>query len=269
MTPERIFYNLVGIRKESPRVKWYSVAVFEIYSKLDNLLHGTTIEGRLPPEGPALVVSMHTRSWDMAKGYSMVKGTAHRLMQGIARESLLHPDIKESEEVLERTGKKQDFFHHAPRFVKEIVAFFLRGIDAIGVPRGAQTLSALRPTIRTCVVALVDKRIVGIFIQETRVKENDLRDLMNGPAFLARLNPDIPVYPVAIYSKKRPHKISIGQSFTANEAMVHPNFRSDLDQTIALTLFIADKIADIAEEEVKIDWFEKRREEYIQKFIAA
>lgn len=269
MTPERVFYNLVGIRKESPRVKWYSVAAFEIYSKLDNLLHGTTIEGSLPPEGPALVVSMHTRSWDMAKGYSMVKGTARRLMQGIARESLLHPDIKESEEVLERTGKKQDSFYHAPRFVKEIVAFSLRGIDAIGVPRGAQTLSALRPTIRSCVAAFADNRVVGIFIQETRVKENDLRDLMNGPAFLARLNPDIPIYPVAIYSKKIPHKVSIGQPFTANEALANPNFRTDLDQTTALTLFITDQIANIAEEEIKLDWFEKRRNEYLQKSLAA
>lgn len=268
MHPEAAFYQIVGVRKESPKLKWQAVIAFELYSKVDRLLHGTKIWGSLPTEGPILVVSMHTSSWDIAKGYEISK-TGKRVMRGVARETLLNPDLQESEEVLERTGKKSDPLTNAPRFIRNFIAAVLNGVDAIGVPRGASTLNALRPTIRVCTQAFENNQIVGIFIQETRVKENDLRDLMKGPAFLARMNPDVPICPVAVYSKRHPHKISIGQPFTANEAKLDASFRTDLDQTTALTLYIADQIANIAEEEVKIDWFEKRREEYIQKSIAA
>lgn len=263
MNLERLFYNAVGIRNESDSVKWYSVAAFEVFSGLDRFLHKTVYEGSLPSEGTALVVSMHTSAWDMAKGYTIVKETAHKLMRGVARESLLDPDLEESQDVLERTGKLDDSFNKLPKPIRQVFASFIKGIDPIGVKRGAKTLGAFRPTLRAISETFSQDRMVGIFTHETRRRENDLKNLMEGPAFIARLHHDIPIYPVAIWSRDIPHRLTVGAPFSAKEAFQHLDFRTDLDQTTALTLFIAERITEIADCRVKVSWDAEDRRLYL------
>lgn len=263
MNPETFVSNLVGIKNKSPKIRALPLLGFDGISKLDSFLHKTVVKGFLPAEGPALVVSNHMSMWDIAKGYDMSVHTAGRIMFGVARETLINPDLKESKEVLKRAGKTSDPLNKAPRFVRRIISFILTDVS-IAVPRGAQTLGALRPTIRACNQAFADQHMVGVFVQETRVKEGDLRNVMDGPAFLAGLNPDIPIYPVAIYEENGHHVASIGDHFTANQAKLDPSIRTDLDQITAMTVYIVDHIADMLPDAQRNDWYERRKQEYLQ-----
>ena len=256
--------EIVGIKYKSPKVRPIPLLTFAVLSKLDHLLHKTETRGSLPSEGSAFVVINHTSMWDIAKGYDISVKSAGRIMLGIARETLLNPDLVESVVVLERTGKKNDPLTKAPKLLRRFISYVLHD-TSIPIPRGAQSLSSLRPTLRATTKALNEGHIVGIFAQETR--SPDFRDIKDGPAFLANLNPDVPIYPVAIFKEQGRHIVSIGQGFSANQARLDPSFRTDLDQVTALTVYIADGIANLMPDLQRNDWHNMRKQEYLQAKI--
>lgn len=260
MTPETVFYNLVGIKPESEGIKWYSVAFFEAFSKLDRLIHFTKYEGvQLATSGPALIVSNHTSMWDVAKGYR-VGQQGHRIPRTYTRENLLDPTIQESEKVKVRTGQKRDLLNSTPMPFKHLIAAIPRGVEAIPVPRGGD-LKDLRQFLARGHARFEAGLVVAIFSMETRNKEGKLINPMIGPELLAKNNPDVPIYPMGIsgrgFSRWFLHRVRVGKPFTYNEILVDLKCAELAKQNF--TVIINDRIANQLNPLEKQDWYEVQR----------
>lgn len=80
-------------------------------------------------------------------------------------------------------------------FENKILAFVLKKFNAIPVDRNKNDLSAYKNTMRK----LKDKKVIGIFIQGTRKKDNNFDEAKNGAAMFA-IKSNAPIVPVAIKS---------------------------------------------------------------------
>jgi hypothetical protein len=189
-----------GIVLEHPdfETRGYRNAV-RMVQTIEGLLRKPEIEalGDLPHEGPALVVANHPSTESTIILPWVMTELVHRPMQLVVRDTLLDPSIQEEAEVLERTGKKDDLLNAKKNmWLREKIGAFVResGGNAIPVHRGDPS----RETFRQINKSLQDGRLVGIFLQETRTPEDDLRNAMQGPAFIMRQNPEVPVYLMAM-----------------------------------------------------------------------
>lgn len=206
MTPETALYKLIGIKPESPRIRWYSVAVFEAFAKIDWLLHRTIYEGQLPSSGPMLLVANHTSVWDIAKGYR-VGQRGQRIVRTFTKSTLLDPTVQESEEVRARTGHKKDLLNKAPMWSKRLFAAILNGVETLPVARGGGR-RGIQEFRQIGHESLEKGYLTAVFILETREKSGRIVHPMRGPEVLARDNPDIPIYPLGF--SVNPHRASIG-----------------------------------------------------------
>ncbi|MBI2334644.1 1-acyl-sn-glycerol-3-phosphate acyltransferase [Candidatus Daviesbacteria bacterium] len=248
---ERVVNRATGINPESDGIKWYSVACFEAFARMDWLLHRTSYRGiHLPSTGPALIVSNHTSMWDTAKGYRMGQ-QSKRIIRTFTRASLLDPETMESKSVLARTGHKSDILNSSPRWLKHIIAAIPQGVEAIPVARGGE-IRDIRNFLKKGRERLEAGLLVGIFVQETRHKDGKLADLMRGVELLARDNPDVPIYPAGI-SARIPHRVSIGKPFTYRQAK--DNFM----------IFLGDSIANQLDPEIINDWYVNQRPSLLLK----
>jgi 1-acyl-sn-glycerol-3-phosphate acyltransferase len=157
-------------------------------------LRRTEVKGSLPPDGPAIVVANHSSGLDPAM-LTWLGERAGRSIRIAARDTLLHPEIEEEEEVLIRTGKKDDLLNTTPGWKRQAMAkvIELTG-NPIPVHRGKPAPSFFKEVRQT----LRSGQMFGIFLQETRSPQNDLSKAMNGAAYIARLNPEVPTYLVGI-----------------------------------------------------------------------
>ena len=92
--------------------------------------------------------------------------------------------------------------------------------------------------------------MVGIFIQETRVKEGDLKNPMPGTGYLAIKNPDTRVIPIGIWPRGFGSRVIIGEAFTYNQ-LRSGGQRLGLRETTAV---IADRIAELLPEPIQKKW---------------
>lgn len=261
MLAETIACRLVGIRPESEKIKWYSVVLLEGFAKLDRVLHHTTYEGAfLPAEGPAFLVSNHRRMWDIARGYR-VGQRSHRIPVTFAKSTLLDPTLKESAEVAARTGHKSDILNSDSIWTMRIrhgIAAICKGAGAESLTRGGgmKEINDFRKRGKAIITA---NRITACFVQETRDKEGKLSDPKPGAAWLAKDNPDIPIYFMGI-SKNR---VSIEGPHTFNQLRNDPAY-ADLP-TKYLIVAIVDKIANLLEPPERNDWYEVQRPQVLSR----
>lgn len=255
MLVERVTFRLIGIQPESEQIKWYSVAILEMFAKLDRLLHRTTYEGTLlPSEGPALLISNHTSMWDIARGFR-VGQRSHRIPRTFAKSTLLDPAIKESTEVATRTGHKSDILNSNSkwkRWIRKEIAAVCNGAGAQSLTRGGgkKDIDDFLTKGETIFKASL---VAACFFQETRNKDGKLRDPKQGVALLAAANPDIPIYLMGI-SKKR---VSLEGPYTFNQLRNDPAY-ANLPRNRFIVAMV-DKIADQLDPEERNDWYEVQR----------
>ncbi len=252
---ESAIYRAIGVRPESDGIKWYSVLFFELFAQYDNFRNHTIYDGvLLPTDGPILFVGNHTSMFDTAKGYRIAQRSG-RIPRTFTRESLLDPTKLEPTSVLERTGRKKDLLNSSPIWVRRIIAALPAGVEAIPVSRGGgrKESSELLQRVRDQLNA---RRLVALFVQETRNKEGKLTNLMRGAGLLARNNPDVPIFPVGITVRK-PHRATVGEPFTYNQMIIDPKF-AELARTNFIVL-LGDRISELLDEPEKIDWHEVQR----------
>ncbi len=252
---ESAVYRATGINPESDGIKWYSVLFFELFAQYDNFRNHTIYDGvLLPADGPVLFVGNHTSMFDTAKGYRIAQRSG-RIPRTFTRESLLDPTKPEPASVLERTGRKKDILNSSPMWVRRIIAALPAGVEAISVSRGGgrKESNELLQRVRAQFEA---RRLVALFVQETRNKEGQLTNLMRGAGLLAKNNPDVPIFPVGITVRK-PHRATVGEPFTYNQMLSDPEF-AELTRT-NFTVLIGDKIARLLDEPEEIDWQEVQR----------
>lgn len=268
-------YNVMGIglglRKESETIKPAAVLGFMTLARIDSWRHKTQFEGSLPQDGAGIIVGNHSSSRDVLRIIEAGRRTAGRWIIGMAKEPLLHPEVQEPQEVIDRTGREDTL----PLPLKKIRAWFMRGVGNIAVKRGGRNMEAIREAGKR----LRNRMLVGIFLQETRVKEGDLRNLMNGAAFLAQLNPDIKIIPVGFSKEEVKDKIGkktrfidrvrIGEAFTYNDIINDPTL-PPIESIQDFTVIIAERIAKLLPKDKQDDWKERRLDyEYGRKLAAA
>lgn len=264
---EQAFYKLVGVKPESDRIRWYSVAFFEALAKFDRL-HGTTYHGtRINEQGAALLLANHTSLFDLGKGYKVAQ-RSHRIPCTFTRLSFLDPSKQDSERVRARTGHKVDILNSGPMWFRRIIAALPTGTEAMPVVRGGgrQDLEDFLARGREKFDA---QRLVACFVQETRHKDGKLASLARGVAVLAKNNPDVPIYPMGISKRrlwKTPikfHWVSVGEPFTYNQMLQDPTYTAR--EKANFIVIIGDKIADQLAPEEKRNWYETQRPQFLTK----
>lgn len=253
---EVITCRLAGVNPEIQGIRWYSVAAFAALARLDEFLHHTTYGGELiPTSGPAIIVANHISMWDIAKGYRIGQ-RSHRILRTFTRASLLNASKQDPQRVLARTGHKADIFNRAPKWLKYFIAAFPKGVDAIPVPRGGSR-EAVEQALVVGSGKLSEGLAVAIFGQETRQKDGRLVNLMPGPAFFARKNPDVPIQVVRISQEPDRDRVSISKPFTYNQMRRDPEL-GDLARH-HFDVLIGDRIADLRDDAVRADWYQTQR----------
>lgn len=192
-----------GLRIENPEINRFALTIFRLIAGGFAKFKGLQVEGEFPQEGAYIMAANHTGTSDGLLTHVACFRTAHRVFRGTARDSILDPSIKESDAVLERTDKKGKFDFMALPVVSHVMGWDLRGIGTLGMHRGTNAVSATRNKryLHNCNNAIRAGELLGTFIQETRVKEGDLRGIFPGVGIIARRNPDVPIIAVTILNK--------------------------------------------------------------------
>src|SRR5947209_1538458 len=120
--------KFLGITIENPQINKFALRAFRRIAKVFVALKGLEIEGEFPQEGTYILAANHTSTSDGLITHLACFETGHRVFRGTARESLLDPKVKESDEVLERTGKKGHRDFMSLPIISHLMAWDLRGI---------------------------------------------------------------------------------------------------------------------------------------------
>lgn len=254
--------RFLGINIEYEQTDKKALRALVYTSVLYGKISGLQIEGELPKEGAAILVSNHTGNTDIFRGCLACTTTSQRIIRGVARESLLDLSVKESEYVLKRTGKLGKFDPMTLPLVTPTIAFVLNGIGAIPVQRGIERDSRKdKQFLKTCDEILQSGQMLGLFLQETRVKEGDLRNVFPGAGIIARRHRDIPIVPITILNKRFGNKMIIGESTTVNKMGEESGHRLGVREIIAL---IGDRIAQNHHPIVRIKWEAEDRPKFLK-----
>ena len=249
--------RFLGINVEYPQTDRKALRALVYASNFYGKISGFQIEGSLPKKGPAILVSNHTSNTDIFKCCLACVTTSQRIIRGVARESLLDLSVKESDEVLERTGKKGKFDPMNLPLVAPTIAFVLNGIGAIPVQRGSERdRNKDKRFFKTCYQVLESGQMLGLFIQETRVKEGDLSNPFSGAGFIARRHPDVPIIPITILNKRFGNRMVIGEPTTYTQLVQEAGHELSPVEVIAQ---IGDRIAQNHHEIVRIKWSKEDR----------
>ncbi len=241
--------RFLGVRIEYPQTNKASVVILAIASGLYRLFSRLQIEGELPQNGPALVIANHTSMTDIFKMAYVSYATSRRLIRAVAKESLLNLSIKDSEETLIRTGKKGKFDVLKLPVVKNVVAYTINGVGAISLTRGEPN----KAFATSCDAVLADEEMLGMFAQDTRVKEGDLNGVMPGIGVLARKHRDTSIVPVSIWASKFGSRVIVGEKTTYNRLAEEVGYQPRSRETTAL---IMDKVAQNLPSPLRVKWQE-------------
>lgn len=217
----------LGVRIENPNVDLVAFERFIRGTQIYALFSGLNIEGpRMPSEGPVLVTANHTSYRDIiTMGYAGI--LSGRMIRGVARRDLIDTTYNEPKEVLERTGKEGHFDPMKLPLVRPFIASVLGGIGAIPItrerPRNPVEDKQVEDQFNE---TLVTGQVLGMFFQESRVKNGDLSNIMPGiGAFILR-NPEIPVVVATIWPKRFGYKIILHEAVTGNQLIGGERLRS-------------------------------------------
>lgn len=257
MSVEQANKRFLGVRIEDQKIDNLAFKTTLVGADLISFLRRTEVEGSLPQDGPGLIIANHPDWTSIFILPWTAVHTAHRSMRVVARDTLINPQIKEDKEVLERTGKN-DFLNNDSSKLTSIARAALGSfLGTIGNPILIHRGSPRDETFEKIQDTLENDQLVGMFIQETRTPEWDLRNAMDGPAFITIHNPDIPVYLLAMshvgisLSPKnwhRPH-IAISLPFTYN--MIQPATKlSDREKRKYVTGYIVNGMAEMLKKQL-------------------
>ncbi|HVZ58932.1 MAG TPA: hypothetical protein VG935_04240 [Patescibacteria group bacterium] len=235
-----------GNRIEDPALDNPGWKALAIGTEMAARLRLTQVEGALIHAGPGLVLSNHVNFLDIFILPWIATRTADRSLRIVSKDVLIHPEIKEDEKVLIRTGKlappmptpESDTLSGSPEtdpnktylytdtqplpkkpsIIKRVAGNLL---DAAGNPilihRGSldpEFIDEVRETLDS-------GQLVGMFAQETRTPQNDISKVMSGPALLLRRYfPDIPAQVVTVAHQGELHRrpqVRISKPFTYHE----------------------------------------------------
>lgn len=210
----------------------------------------TRIEGRLPSEGPAIVVANHVSYVDPPFVYFLAAKTAGRTLRMIARDDMIDPSLPEDAEILQRTVKKP-----SSKLKRRALAFCTSIGDPIPVNRQGKSLFR---TLGLADRTLKDGQMVAVSLTETRKPENDLEDAKPLAALIALRHPDVLIFPVGLSGIEldRRHIFgpvhgNIGEPFTVNQLVFDRNNLEIELATAIITEELKRRIAPLVPDDLK------------------
>lgn len=246
-----------GFRRETPEVRWWGVVGFRFEEYKFDRKHPITVSGTPPDEGTAIFVGNHRDKYDSIKLFKAMRTLlpSGRIIRTFARHNLLDPIKKESAELLEQIGERDDDLENESFLKRWLRAFVIRGIGAIPVERRAVPLTALRRGTQL----LKDGQLVGSFISDTRSRDGTIRGVLNGTAFLAKMNPTVPIYTVATSGfPDEPETVRISDNTLTYAKDSTGSNKEDLSK---FTILLADRIVDLSPVRVRNAWQDRRDQE--------
>ncbi len=265
------FYKL-GVRRESPNTSLSAVAkavhLANWYARLSNL----KVNGSLPAEGGALILSNHVSFLDSLRGYytgfhaiesALGEPGLGRVIRGVVKSTLI--GIPEPETVRRKTGKK-DIFNSSNGFVRAILnqtlTPFLTGLEVIPIVRGTNNSRGMNMIINA---VTEEERLVPISLIPSRDKTGGLKDLGIGPAIIIDKLVEQGLEETAVYfTAIDPKTNSIRISTRTSVAEITGGVRIDIKE---LTMTLADKLMILQPASMLEKWESVGREEEYNKFF--
>lgn len=240
---------LYGIKLESPRIKKWKFALFLQAASLSATIRRLHIEGGIPEEGSALLVSNHLSYIDPILYYWVAATTARRSIRMLAKDTIVDSALEENPKELARTNKEP-----TPKALRYLLSFCANIGDPISINRTNPNPS----TFRAIDKVLKDEQIIGIFLQETRKPEKDLLDVREGVAYISKRNPKVPIYPMGISGSQLdlkhlfgPIDVKIDKPLNPLQLGLNPK---DKNYTSILTQILTDKVANLIPDDLKKHW---------------
>ncbi|MBP6881989.1 MAG: hypothetical protein KBC15_00355 [Candidatus Levybacteria bacterium] len=228
--------TFMGKRIEDPALDNAGWKALALTTEAAAKLRLTKVEGALPEEGPGLVFSNHVNFLDIFILPWVATRTADRSLRIVSKDVLIHPEIEEDRRVLIRTGKitedevlANDGQIHpyddqdsdasdgpkTPSLIKRTAGNLLNYAgNPILIHRGelgSEFVQEVRETLDS-------GQLVGMFAQETRTPQNDISNVMPGPAILLkRYFPDTDAYVTTVAHQGQPLRrpqVRISEPFT-------------------------------------------------------
>lgn len=263
MNLETLIINKVGgFRRESDEVRWWGVVGFRLEEYKFDHKHLITVSGTPPSEGPAIFVGNHRDKYDTIKLFKAMRTLlpSGRIIRTYARHNLLDPGIKESEDVLRQIGERDEDLENELYLKRLLSALVIRGIGAIGIRRRGVNTEALK----TGTKLLKKGELVGGFISDTRSKDGTIRGVMNGMAFLARMNPNVPIYIVS--TSGSPDGAETARIADTSLTFAKDSTGSTKEDLSKFTILLADNIAYLSPIRIRNAW-QERRDLELQKLL--
>lgn len=249
-TVESLLYRKLGIRKEFPELNPIAITLIMTAAAKYTNDHQVIFDGYpLPKIGPAFITGNHFAESDIYKATEAGR-RARRVIRPMARRSLIMrgEEAIESKAYLESIGAEDDYSEQfsliRALLLKDVVIDVRRDLHEMRVGRRANAV------IRS-------GQLLGVFFQPHRYEDCILRNLETGPATLAKLNPEVPIYIMAFSGPPHgPDKVTTLKPFTYEEK------ETELGREISpeeLTIIMADIAVTELPKSSQKDW-ETRRE---------
>lgn len=253
-----------GAKVEFGRVYGLNLIPMILGSRWETRKVGLVVNGRFPAEGAGIIVVNHNLKLD---GPALFRAAAEqrddqdypigRIIRPVVKLPLLHPGMKEDEEVLDRTGKAGEELNTGQITVKSIFQMMaLRGVGAIGIDRSGTKLE----TVRTINEVLASGQLLGISLTETRNPIGDLRAAQPGAASIIRQNKEVQVWPVGLFlnSSQRKFYVNIDEHpFTYHqlfEMLRQEHAKKSALKHEEITLFLAERLAKLLPSKMIPEW---------------
>lgn len=264
-SPEKLYYQKLGIRKEYAGANIAAVTLFWCLSNLYAKRSGLLVQGSIPAEGEGFFLSNHPDDFDVLRVFYTAANYVRtnegevapgRLVRFLAKSTLF--GIEEPKSVRARTRKKDiwnsdNFITRA--VVRMIVGSALYGIGAIPVRRGMPDRRAEREVSQT----LANGQLAASTLIESRDASGGLKGIKTGPAFIIMQNPDT-LFRLAGISR-HPHIVNIGEPQTYRQLLREMGNMSVRE----LTMYLADGIMDLQPPHIQEEWRLGGREAAIQE----
>ncbi len=262
-----------GVALETPRFNRVVVGATLHLAEIINTFKPLKITGEIPESGPFMVAFNHSHSLDGPLALIAVAWAAKRSSHIVARDSLLDRRIKEEPEVLERTGKKNDWLNVDIKRTdiigrvlaklsvakSDLLSWFILQGDPLGIHRGSKK-DFNDAQVKAIMQAQIEGRGVLIAMEETRSKAL-LEKPMDGPAVINRIlwvegGLNIPIIPTRIRVPLKltdprtwfkPFEVSFGEaiSWKTYREQVKIADSNNIPKAHGLTLAIVDRIKSL------------------------
>lgn len=209
---------------------------------------------RAPKEGPAIFAGSHNKELDMWL-MQTIPFREGRTMSSFARNTLRDQNAPEADLIKKRrqdglSGRNKEWY-------MKLFGPYIEGFGCYWIDLGIVDSKATRSGTIRAIRDLKNGKLVGVFPQGTRRPPYDFLDVLDGVARIAKITPEVPIYPVGFNYESIPGRILpkpvvvVGEPFSYKEV---PKLEAE-NEVEDVTNYLADRIAELVfDPKLKLAW---------------